>query len=52
MEERLGGGSTRGSDRWVAVTMRVSGDRGKQVRKGVGGQREMETEKGAEVFCC
>ena len=39
MEERLRGGSTRGSDRWVAVTMRVSGDRGKQVRKGVGGAK-------------
>ena len=52
MEERLGGGSTRVSDRWTVVAMRVSGDRGKQVRKGVGGQREMETEKGTEAFCC
>ena len=50
MEERLRGGSTRGSDRWVAVTMRVSGDRGKQVRKGVGGKGRWRRRRGPKRF--
>ena len=36
MEERLGGGSTRVSDRWVAVTMRVSGEGENKLGRGVG----------------